>query len=61
MSKYSKNTTRKRGGRMMMDFNSRIIPYYSPISSKGGSKRKFTKNKKNNKNKTNKSRTRRVR
>jgi hypothetical protein len=58
MSKHSKNTRRKRGGRMMMDFNSGIIPYYSPISSKGGSKRKFIKNKKN---KTNKSRTRRVR
>ena len=55
MSKHSKNTRRKRGGRMMMDFNSGIIPYYSPISSKGGSKRKLKKNK------TNKSRTRRVR
>jgi hypothetical protein len=55
MSKATKNTRRKRGGKMLMDFNSAVIPYYSPISSKGGSKRKFKKNK------SNKSRTRRHR
>ena len=30
---------------MLMDFNKYVIPYYSPISSKGGSKRKNKKNK----------------
>jgi|LauGreDrversion4_1035100.scaffolds.fasta_scaffold05673_4 hypothetical protein len=45
MSKNTKNTRKKRGGRMLMDFNKSIIPYYSPISSKGGSKRKNKKNK----------------
>lgn len=45
MTKDNKNTRRKRGGRMLMDFNNSVIPYYSPISSKGGSKRKLNKNK----------------
>jgi hypothetical protein len=41
----SKNTRKKRGGTMLMDFNKGVIPYYSPITSKGGSKGKFRKNK----------------
>lgn len=57
MSKTIKNTRRKRGGQMLMDFNSVIIPYYSPITSKGGTKHK----RKFKKNKSNKSRTRRQR
>ena len=47
----------KRGGQMMMNFNQGIIPDYSPISSKGGSKRrkkskisKTRRNRKRNRN-----------
>ena len=45
---------------MLTDFNQSIIPYYSPISAKGGrkarrSKKRFTRKHK----KSNKSRTRR--
>ena len=51
----SKNTRTRKGGRMMMDFNKAVIPVYSPISNKGGSRRRFRKNK------SNKSRSRRRR
>jgi hypothetical protein len=50
----------------MIDFNQSIIPYYSPISSKGGSRRKLknrihSKNRRTRNNKrNNKSRTRRI-
>ena len=48
-----KHTRTKKGGRMLMDFNKAVIPVYSPISNKGGSRRRVKKNR------SNKSRSRR--
>ena len=43
---------------MLQDFNQMIIPYYSPISAKGGRRRKNSRKTRRHK-KSNKSRTRR--
>ena len=42
---------------MLQDFNQPIIPYYSPISAKGGRRKKSRRTRKHQK--SNKSRTRR--
>lgn len=47
---------------MLTDFNQKIIPIYSPISARGGSRRRHRRSKKlrtRKHNRSNKSRTRR--
>jgi hypothetical protein len=45
---------------MLTDFNQQIIPYYSPISARGGSKARRSKKRHTHRHKkSNKSRTRR--
>lgn len=44
---------------MLTDFDSQIIPYYSPISARGGRRRKSRRVKTRKNKRTNKSRTRR--
>lgn len=44
---------------MLTDFNQQIIPYYSPISAKGGRRHRSRKLRTRKHKKSNKSRTRR--
>lgn len=44
---------------MLQDFNQMIIPYYSPISAKGGRRRRKTRRHKKSKSHSKNTRTRR--